>query len=92
MMIATAVVLAAVSMLLIVSVQSLQLGLISLLPNLLPFVITFGLWGYFVAEGSFAATIVATLTFGIVVDDTVHIILKYQRAPQLNPDPREAIA
>jgi hypothetical protein len=40
----------------------------------------FGLWGYMVGNVSLAVSIVVAMTLGIVVDDTVHFILKYANA------------
>ncbi len=72
------VALAGISLILVLALGSLRLGLISLMPNLIPVIAAFGLWGVFVGEVSFAATVVGALTFGIVVDDTVHILMKYR--------------
>ncbi len=80
MLLATALALVAVSALLLLAVRNARLGLVSVVPNLLPIIMAFGAWGVLVGEVSFAATVVAALTFGIVVDDTVHIVLKYRRA------------
>ena len=92
MLMATALALIAVSGMLIVSVGSLRLGLVSLVPNVLPVLVAFGLWGALVGDVSFAATVVAALTFGIVVDDTVHILLRYRYARRAGEDPRQAVA
>jgi predicted RND superfamily exporter protein len=53
---------------------SWRLGLASLLPNLVPAVIAFGLWTVLVGEMGIALAIVAAMTLGVVVDDTVHFI------------------
>lgn len=70
--------LAAVSLLLLISLRDVGLGLISLIPNFVPIIAAFGIWGFWVGEVSFAATVVGALTFGIIVDDTVHILVKYR--------------
>ncbi|MEM7694236.1 MAG: MMPL family transporter [Pseudomonadota bacterium] len=77
-----AIALAAISLILIVTLRDARMGLVSLVPNLLPIAVAFGLWGFLVGEVSFAATVVAALTYGIVVDDTVHLLAKYQRYRQ----------
>ena len=92
MLVATALALVAISGLLVLSVGSLKLGLVSLVPNVLPVMVAFGLWGVLVGDVSFAATVVAALTFGIVVDDTVHILLRYRNARRHGQSPSEAIA
>lgn len=91
MLLATALALLAVSVLLLLAVRNVRLGLVSVVPNLLPMIIAFGAWGVVVGEVSFAATVVAALTFGIVVDDTVHIILKFRRARSLGLAPDAAL-
>lgn len=91
MLIATALALIAISGLLVVSVRSLKLGLVSLVPNVLPVLVAFGVWGLWVGDVSFAATVVAALTFGIVVDDTVHILLRYRSARRQGANPRDAV-
>ncbi|MDH3526819.1 MAG: MMPL family transporter, partial [Gammaproteobacteria bacterium] len=40
----------------------------------------FGLWGLLVGEVGLALSVVAGMTLGIVVDDTVHFLSKYLRA------------
>lgn len=66
----------------VLALRNLKLGLLSLLPNVLPVVITFGLWGLFVGQIGMVASLVTALTLGLVVDDTVHMISKYHRARQ----------
>ncbi len=83
--------LAGVSFLMFLALRDLRLGLISLLPNMLPAAAAMGLWGFFVGEVSFAATVVGALTFGIVVDDTVHLLMKYQAARERGLGPQLAI-
>lgn len=69
-----------VSAILLVALRSLRLGLLSLVPNLLPAAMGFGLWGYAVGEVGLAAAVVTSMTFGIVVDDTVHFMSHYRSA------------
>ena len=76
----TVVALVLISGVLILALRSLKIGLISLLPNLIPAVMTFGIWGVLVGQVNLALSIVATMTLGIVVDDTVHFLSKYLRA------------
>ena len=69
-----------ISMVLIFALRSLKLGLISLVPNLVPAGIAFGIWGLIDAQVGMSVSIVAGMTLGIVVDDTVHFLSKYLRA------------
>ena len=70
----------AISMILVVALRSVKIGLISLVPNLVPAGIAFGIWGLVDGQIGMSVSIVAGMTLGIVVDDTVHFLSKYLRA------------
>lgn len=69
-----------ISFILIAAFRSLKLGLISLIPNLVPAGIAFGIWGLIDGQIGLGLSVVTGMTLGIVVDDTVHFISKYRRA------------
>jgi predicted RND superfamily exporter protein len=69
-----------ISMILILALRSVKIGLISLVPNLFPVAMAFGVWGVLVSEVGLAIATVVAMTLGIVVDDTVHFLSKYLRA------------
>lgn len=69
-----------ISAMLAVSLRSFRYGLISLLPNLLPALVAFGLWGMFVGRVGLGLSVVAGMTLGIVVDYSVHFLSKFLRA------------
>ncbi len=80
MLIGTSIALALISMVLIIALRSVKIGLISLIPNLVPAAMGFGLWGLLVGEVGLGLSVVMSMTLGIVVDDTVHFLSKYLRA------------
>jgi len=80
MIIGTTVALVIISFILIFALRSFKTGLISLIPNLVPAIMGFGLWGLLVSEINVGLSIVTGMTLGIVVDDTVHFLSKYLRA------------
>ena len=80
MLLGTVVVLLAISAILLFALRSLRLGLISIVPNLLPAVLGFGVWGLTVGQVGLSLSVVVAMTIGIVVDDTVHFLAKYRRA------------
>jgi hypothetical protein len=80
MLIGTTVALIMISLILIIALRSIKIGLISMIPNLVPAAMGFGLWGLLVGEVGLGLSIVASMTLGIVVDDTVHFLSKYLRA------------
>ncbi len=69
-----------ISILLGIALRSFKFGLISLLPNLMPAAVGFGLWGIFVGQVGMGLSVVMGVTLGIIVDDTVHFLSKYIRA------------
>ena len=69
-----------ISVLLIAVFRSVRIGLISLLPNFVPALMSFGLWGHLVGQIGLVSTVVIAISFGIVVDDTIHFLSKYLKA------------
>jgi hypothetical protein len=69
-----------ISLLLIFMFRSLKFGLLSLIPNLAPAAMAYGLWGIFVGRVGLALSVVVGMTLGIVVDDTIHFFNKYLHA------------
>ncbi len=69
-----------ISLLLLLAFRSVRLGFISLVPNLVPAAMGFGIWGLLVGQVGMSLSVVVSLTLGIVVDDTVHLLSKYRRA------------
>ena len=80
----TSVALILISIILIVALRSVRIGLISMIPNLLPAMLAFGLWGILVGRIGLALSVVAAVSLGIIVDDTVHFLSKYLRARREN--------
>jgi predicted RND superfamily exporter protein len=76
----TAFALVAISLLLVFALGSLRYGLLTLIPNIAPAAMAFGLWGLVDAEIGLGLSVVAAMTLGIVVDDTIHFMSNYQRA------------
>ena len=69
-----------ISFIIMLALKSVRYGLLSLLPNLLPAAMAFGIWGLIDGNISLSVSIVACITLGVVVDDTVHFLSKYVRA------------
>jgi uncharacterized protein len=72
--------LAAISLLLVPALRSLRVSALSLVPNLVPLGIAFGLWFLIDGEIKFTQAIVLNMTIGIIVDDTIHFLARYLRA------------
>lgn len=76
----TAFALVLISIILMAAFRSLKIGALSLIPNLMPGLMGFGVWGILVGEVGMGMSSAAGVTMGIVVDDTVHFLSKYLRA------------
>jgi predicted RND superfamily exporter protein len=59
--------------------RSYKMILISLIPNMLPLLITAGLMGYLGVPIKPSTILVFSIAFGISVDDTIHFLAKYRQ-------------
>ena len=76
----TAFALVAISFILVIFFRSFRYGLLSLIPNIAPAGMAFGVWAMVDGEIGLGLSVVAAITLGIVVDDTIHFMSKYLRA------------
>ena len=54
------------------------IALISLIPNVLPLVFVAGLMGLIGIDLKFSTVVIFTIGFGIAVDDTIHLLVRYK--------------
>jgi len=80
MLIGTTAALFLISLMLGFALRSWRYGLLSLLPNMVPAAMAFGLWGLYDGQVGLGLSVVIGMTLGIVVDDTVHFLSKYLHA------------
>lgn len=80
MLVGTVIALVLISVILMLALRSLKLGALSLIPNLIPAAAGFGVWGILVGQVGLSLSVVTGMTFGIVIDYTVHFMSKYLRA------------
>lgn len=64
--------------------RSFRMIIVSLIPNLLPLLITAGLMGYLGVPIKPSTILVFSIAFGISVDDTIHFLAKYRQELQAN--------
>jgi predicted RND superfamily exporter protein len=92
MLTGTSIALVLISLVLMVALRSIKIGLISLIPNLVPAAMAFGLWGLVSGQVGLGLSVVMGMTLGIVVDDTIHFLSKYLRARrEQGLDPQRAV-
>jgi len=80
-----------ITLTLIIGLRSVYYGLLSMLPNLLPAVLVFGAWGLLVGRIDPFVMMLFSISIGLVVDDTVHVLSTYQTSRSAGLMPAEAI-
>jgi len=81
-----------ISIVLMLALRSFKLGLLSLIPNIAPVLVGFGIWALYKGQINTGMVIVFGMTLGIIVDDTVHFMSKFLRARrELGYDAKEAV-
>ena len=80
MLVGNAIAVILISIILVFALRSPGLGALSLIPNVIPILMTYGLWTILVGRIGMAAATVSATSLGIIVDDTVHFLSKYIRA------------
>ncbi|NVJ59805.1 MAG: MMPL family transporter [Gammaproteobacteria bacterium] len=83
MVMGSVVALIIISCLLVFILRSFKYGIISLIPNLIPGAIAYGIWGFSFGYIDLALSVVICMSLGIIVDDSVHFLTKYVRARRL---------
>jgi hypothetical protein len=68
-----------ITALMILAVGDVRLGLLSMIPNLLPFIIALGIMGYLDIPLNTYNLIGGSIAIGIAVDDTIHFFHNFRR-------------
>jgi predicted RND superfamily exporter protein len=76
---------------LLIGLKSLRYGLLSIVANLFPATIVFGVWGLWIGELSPYILMLFSISIGLVVDDSVHILSKYISARRDAETPESAV-
>jgi len=73
------------------SLRSLKLGVVAMIPNLVPVIAYFGMLGAGVAPLSLPTSLIGSVALGITIDDTVHTLARYRDERRLGLAPAEAV-
>ena len=73
-----------ISLLMAYMFRSFKMIIVSLLPNILPLVMTAGLMGFLGIPIKPSTILVFSIAFGISVDDTIHFLAKYRQELKAN--------
>lgn len=65
-------------LILFVVLKSFKLGALSLIPNLFPLVLNFGIMGFLSIPLNTATALISAVAIGIAVDDTIHFLTEYK--------------
>ncbi|MDV7341794.1 MMPL family transporter [Terasakiella sp. A23] len=76
----TAIAFVMISLSMVIALRSLKIGLISLIPNMVPAAMAFGVWAILFGQVGMAVSVVAATSLGLIVDASVHFLSKYTRA------------
>ena len=68
-----------ITLLMIIQLRSITLGLVSLVPNILPLVVVFGIMGWFQIRLDWGTIFVASVSIGLSVDGTIHYLTHLKR-------------
>jgi uncharacterized protein len=68
-----------IAVLMSIQLRSAKAGFCSMIPNVLPIVLGFGLMGFLGISLSASTVMIASVGIGIAVDDTIHVLLRYRR-------------
>ncbi len=80
-----------ISLILTLVFRNVRIGLICLVPNFIPAVLAFGLWGHLVGQIGLGTSVVAAIAIGIIVDDTIHFLTDYLKARRQGLSSPEAV-
>lgn len=79
MMLGSLMALLGVGLVLWIGLGSWRLALISFVPNLFPALLVYGLWGLLDGALTMSVAVTFSVSLGIIVDDTVHILSKFNK-------------
>ena len=68
-----------ISIMMVVFLGSLRIGLISMIPNLAPIIITLGVMGWLGVPLGLFTMLIGSIAIGLAVDDTIHFMHNYRR-------------
>jgi len=80
-----------ICLMMITLMGSVKLGLISMIPNLLPIFVSMGLMGYLGMPLDMFTMLIGSISIGLVVDDTIHFMHNFRRYHLLSGDVNQAV-
>jgi len=81
-----------ISLLMIIMLDKLRMGLLSMIPNLFPIIVVIGLMGWLRIPLDLGTVLIGSITIGLVVDDTIHFLHNFGKYFDQLGDPALATA
>jgi predicted RND superfamily exporter protein len=75
-----------ITLVMIVSLRSIRLAMIAMIPNVTPVALVFGSLGWTGTPVDIGTMMTASIALGIAVDGTFHFLVHYQRRLRRHPD------
>ena len=82
---------AVITVMMILLIGNIRIGLVSMLPNLTPIILTLGLMGWLGLPLDLFTMLIGSIAIGLAVDDTIHFMHNYRRYHHDTGDVREAV-
>ena len=80
-----------ITLLMILFIGNFRMGLVSMIPNVMPIMLTMGLMGLFDIPMDMFNMLIGSIAIGLAVDDTIHFLHNFRRYFHETGDAREAV-
>ena len=80
-----------ITILMILLLGRLRIGLLSMIPNLLPIVLTLGFMGWFNIKLDMFTLLIGSIAIGLAVDDTIHVFHNFRKYHETTGNVKMAI-
>jgi len=82
---------AVITVMMILLIGNVRIGLVSMIPNLTPIILTLGLMGWLGLPLDLFTMLIGSIAIGLAVDDTIHFMHNYRRYHHATGSVREAV-
>lgn len=83
--------LSVITLLMMVLIGRIRIGLLSMVPNLIPIMMVLGIMGWFDIPLDLSSILVGSIAIGLVVDDTIHFMHNFRRYMEQTGDVEQAV-
>ncbi|MCP4868311.1 MAG: MMPL family transporter [Proteobacteria bacterium] len=80
-----------ISLLMMLLLRSFRIGLLSMVPNLIPLLMTFGVMGWIGIPLRTSTSLIFSVALGVAVNDTIHFVTRFKEELFLRGDRVEAV-